>query len=122
MKHLHVGIDPLHLSKALRLIAGTAGYLQHVDGDGWECWGEPVGTDVNDGRTLHVVVLVLTRKEGRVLAGRLYRAGYLTPFASQSQEDSNGAVAVITDAADWGEKVSVHHPRPTKALLTKGHR
>ena len=125
MKHLHLGIDPLNLATALRIIRLNRRPTPFIDGDGWECWGEAVGTDVNDRRTLHVVVEVPTRKHGRQLASALHAFSVLTPMArqaprQQARDDANGAFAVITDPVDWSEKVSVHRLRKTTALLTNG--
>lgn len=95
--HLHVGIDARRLLEAM-LTMQECGPI--IDGDGWECWGEAVGTDVNDDRTLHVIIPLDSPDRADELVARLRAVGLLT-----SARRSTGGVplhAALSDASNWG--------------------
>lgn len=93
--HLHVGVDPRSLKAALDAVPGEV----IIDGDGWEVWAEPIGTDNNDDRTLHVVIPVGSREEADGLVAALREGRVLTPM----RQNVGGvpADAVLTDASNW---------------------
>lgn len=77
-----------------------------VDGDGWNCWGEDVGTDLNDADTYHVVIPVKSPREGQKIVAHLldFNFGHLhlAPIRdSLHGEDQVPVIAVITDGRDW---------------------
>lgn len=96
---LHVGVAARDVRTA-RSVVGGLGRTVTVDGDGWEAWGERPGTDVNDGGTVHVQVLVgrdpLLVRSSRIVS-RLTRAGLLVPMRADYQA---GVVAAVTAARD----------------------
>lgn len=77
-------------------------------GDGYNCWGEDMGTDVNDEDTAHVV----TYFDGQITDAIqvlivLHEHGVpLVPMAGQSRPSLNGPIACLTDAEDWSDCVA----------------
>lgn len=113
MKHLHIGINAADLICAHNVVRQT--FKVHMDGDGWETWGEAVGTAGNDLDTFHFVVHVKGRKQARRVVTALHGSVTLQPMA---QRDQRAIIAVLTDAADhervhhrWRAHVNYpHHP------------
>lgn len=103
-KVLHLGIDIARVDivrNALQHVL-TEGTPTWIDGDGWNCWGEPVGTDVNDASTMHFLVpLEVTPKEADLLVRVLFQAGMLTPMAAQGNPSLNGTIATYGATDDW---------------------
>jgi len=97
---LHVGIDPKDLNDLLRI---THPLPHDIDGDGWNCWGESVGDDINDDRTLHVTFPLERKRQARLLLGVLAARGIpLVPSTRSMYERHNGLLAVLSDTTDWG--------------------
>lgn len=97
--HLHMGLQPPHLHQALRIQRLVLGrHAAIIDGDGWETWGEAVGTDVNDNQTLHVITEVTNRAESDGVVAALRQAGVLTPMRRNVPAPVD---AVLTDIEDW---------------------
>lgn len=122
---LHIGVNPLTLSAVKRRTQSLGlGLFWEIDGDGWECWGEPVGTDVNDDRTLHLTSHVpLTNKAAKRVVSEL--ADLLTPMGNQSSPIDDGVIACLTDSTDWAEdaalfKVASLVMRTERRTLTDG--
>lgn len=52
---LHLGVTARHVGEVRRFLTGATVDEVIVDGDGWNAWGELVGTAGNDQVTLHLV-------------------------------------------------------------------
>lgn len=111
---MHVGVKPENVA-SLTAFARRAGLSMAVDGDGWNCWGEAPGTDVNDLTTLHVVL------EGANLAvwvwDMLLTAMILegVPLAQMTSENDRGVLAAVSEWEDWAVEFGVHFA-PEKTL------
>lgn len=98
---LHFGIDVSHLVQLRREFDRGPGLAHYIDGDGWNCWGEAVGDDVNDASTLHVVVPLARKRHARLTLGALASVGI--PFVTMGGYDKQtGILAVLTDMDDSG--------------------
>lgn len=86
---LHLGIDVRDLHDILRQLPTEPA----VDGDGWDVWGEPVGSAGNDGSTLHVVTLTDPCHSDRLVANLAARLATMRGSLT---------VAVETPPEDWG--------------------
>lgn len=86
---LHLGSDIRDLYDTLRELPPETS----IEGDGWDVWGEPVGTAGNDGSTLHVVVLSDPCHCDRLVADLAPRLVTMRGAL---------AVAVETPPEDWG--------------------
>jgi hypothetical protein len=104
---LHIGVSPLNLLAVMRRTQALGlGLGWSIEGDGWECWGEAVGTDVNDDYTLHLTSIEsLTNKTAKAVVDEL--ADLLTSLAAQSNPIDNGVVAVLTDVHDYAEDAAL---------------
>ena len=85
---LHLGVDIRDLYAVRRRIA--AGLT--VEGDGWNAWGEPVGSACNDNSTLHVVVPIAPAQAEAVVADL---SDTLVRMSGST------AIAVATTPDDW---------------------
>lgn len=107
MRHLHLGVHPRHVINLRRAVREAhIPHAIHVDGDGWNAWGEAPGTDVNDLLTLHAVVEVpdhLSREEAHVLVQMILDKGVaLVPARWPGHEP---ALWEFTTAEDWSEPI-----------------
>lgn len=103
-KVLHLGLDIARVEIVKRALARVLpeGTPIWIDGDGWNCWGEPVGTDVNDQSTMHTLIsLEVTPADAHLLVTVLYQAGMLTPMGGQGNASLNGVVASYGATDDW---------------------
>lgn len=100
MYSLHVGVKPKNLKVVIQKLR-KKGFAYHIDGDGWESWGEAPGTDVNDKNTLHINIVVEEYDDYRVQALRL--VNHLRPqlVVAKTYVGPNYR-AVLTDFSDWG--------------------
>lgn len=93
--HLHVGLVPQnfnHFFRALGTARDGAKIPYHVDGDGWNVWGEGVNVNGNDPFTCHVIINVRDKEEAeQVLA--------LGPLMVHHKD---GFDALLTDHDNWG--------------------
>lgn len=55
---LHLGVEPANLMAVTRELTTRLGADVVVNGDGWNSWAEPVGTDANNATTLHVLARI----------------------------------------------------------------
>lgn len=82
----------------------------YVEGDGWNCWGEAIGTDINDDFTYHVVIPVKSPREGQRLMADLldFNFGWrnFIPIGL-TVDDEVPVIAAITNGAQWSE--DSHH-------------
>ena len=106
---LHFGIHASlseDLRRVLHLMFPKGWAICH--GDGWNCWGEDVGTDVNDADTVHVFVYYNGDLSDAISAVvRLHEANVpLVPIAEQGSDVFNGTVASLTDAEDWADEIA----------------
>lgn len=100
MYALHIGVKPRNLKAVIQKLR-TKGFTYHIDGDGWEAWGEAPGTDVNDKNTLHVVIVIEEYKGHRHLARNL--SLHLRPYLVRAKTFVGPSYkAVLTDYSDWG--------------------
>lgn len=95
MKHLHVGVAPKNLKDFMRALPGGESRYVNIDGDGWESWGEPIGTDSNDAETIHVTIPCEAVETDSIIASV---KGYLVPMKAETQKN---IVACLTDDDDW---------------------
>lgn len=103
---LHVGVDVTRLLDVQRHAKQYADVRWHVDGDGWEVWGEAVGTDENDGATLHLSSRKkLTDEDARTLVAMLNDIRALIPMR-RNVEPGQVVYGVLTNQQDWSEDVS----------------
>lgn len=77
---------------------------RHVitDGDGWNCWGDKPGVDVNDTDTLHAILGPFETDRAAFLQARKIteqRGEVLEPMAGYPQQ--TGIKAVVTSWDDW---------------------
>lgn len=93
MYYLHVGLKPKQIKSVMKIIH-VLSLPHYIDGDGWETWGEALGTDLNDKKTLHVTIRVETHWVARLVAKVLM--GETTP-------SKDGHYAVLTDWDNWSE-------------------
>jgi hypothetical protein len=103
VRTLHIGVNPLNLLAVMRRTRGLGMDLHWtIDGDGWESWGEAVGTDINDDHTLHLTSsTLLTKKEAKKVVDEL--SDLLMPMV---QNAPAGTLGVLTHFTDWSEGVS----------------
>lgn len=103
--HVHLGVEPERIDK-VRDLLGKGPDAIYVDGDGWECWGEAPGTDVNNSTTMHMIFelpweskpnnrQLLERTVEKVVKGL---QEYLTPMQVDHQ---TGIIACLSDSEDW---------------------
>lgn len=85
---LHLGIDVVDLLRVQRSLAASV----VIDGDGWEAWGESVGSAGNDHATLHVVVATTPADADRIVTGFI---NTLVPM------EGSTVIAVETPRDDW---------------------
>lgn len=85
---LYVGIDVRDLYDLGRRLAVPLA----IEGDGWEAWGEAVGTAGNGGCTLNVVMAITPERADELLPGV---AGCLV------RSEGTTRVAVETPRDDW---------------------
>jgi hypothetical protein len=110
---LHIGVDPLNLLAVLRRTDSPSYW--HIDGDGWNTWGEAVGTDVNDRRTLHLSSKVpVTKADARHVLLEL--DDLLTVMTNQSP-GNGGGIAVLTNVEDWSEDQLVLYRAVTHVVV-----
>jgi len=103
VRTLHIGVDPRHLLTVMRRTrAQIPGLGWTIDGDGWETWGEAVGTDLNDDRTLHLTSTVLL-PDDQALQVVDALAGLLTAMVHTGP---GSALGVLTHFTDWSEQVA----------------
>lgn len=108
---LHIGVDVEVLGAVLKH-GVRHGYGWVIDGDGWECWGEAPGDDVNDATTLHLTLSTpVTDLQATVIVGQV--AQWLTLLANQSNPIDNGTLATLTDVSDWAEDAGLIKQHPT---------
>ena len=74
--------------------------VPHIEGDGWNSWGESVGTDVNDGDTAHIYAHVASVMEFMALCVLLQH--YLVM-------SNTGVWAVLTDRQLWEQDWIIVH-------------
>jgi len=110
--HLHMGLS---LPDAKRLVefvkdqaTMTPALPVYVDGDGWNCWGEAVGSDINDESTYHVIIPVESPRAGQQLVLTLldHQFGFERLVAMEQPwwpADAVGVIGVVTDGVDWAE-------------------
>lgn len=94
MYHLHVGVKPKQM-KTVQSIAFRLGITPLIDGDGWTVWGERLGVNGNDKKTLHVILPVESQWEARFVAKLLLGETQVT--------SGTGEYAVLTDAGVWSQ-------------------
>ena len=101
-KTMHIGVDVTTLAGTVRVIEDM-GRDAIVDGDGWETWGEAIGTDVNDHRTVHVVIPDVQDHPYEIenVSRALRNLGHLVPMRANVAHDD--VVVILTDSEDWGE-------------------
>lgn len=97
VEHLHFGVTPRMLLYVTKQLV-TLGHRPVIDGDGWNTWGEAVDTDINDDRTLHLVVPLTEPGQAGSLVSLV--RGMVEPMTARDYEDVR---AVLTDDADWSE-------------------
>lgn len=98
---LHLGVEPVNLAPVRRALEAVPAVAVNVDGDGWNSWGERVGTDVNDRVTLHVTATLEGTEQGvraqaRDVVARLDGHGHLV-----TSTEGLRTVAVLTTDADY---------------------
>lgn len=93
MYYLHVGAKPKQLASVLKIVK-FLGNRFYIDGDGWETWGEALGTDRNDKKTLHISIAVASTWEARLVAKLLMGETTVSKY--------DGHYAVLSDHDDWG--------------------
>lgn len=97
---LHLGVIPRDLMRVIRLARAVMDSAE-VEGDGWNAWGEAVGSDANDESALHVTATISGPQENVAevtaqLVDQLHRQGVLV-VSSEGLE----TVAVLTSDADY---------------------
>lgn len=110
---LHIGVNPLNLRAAIARVSPR----WTIDGDGWESWGEAVGTDINDDHTLHLTMPGLTRKQAKQIV--LEVLDLLMPVGKGRGQVAPGAVAFLTNGDDWAEEVIDIYPASTVVMIDK---
>lgn len=55
--HLHIGVKPLQLDRVVRALFAEDFSIQ-LNGDGWNLWGDRVGSSGNDDSTMHGIITV----------------------------------------------------------------
>src|SRR5438128_2462928 len=103
---IHFGV-PIDKVEEFRKNREFEFYETYADGDGWESWGEKIGTDANDEKTAHVIVRMVDLDEAIFTAHSVVQQPdvELVPMANQSHAGSNGTIVVVTEAADWANVV-----------------
>lgn len=100
---LHLGVEPRHLSAVTRLLTSELSASVTAEGDGWNAWGEPVGTDANNLSTLHVTAdldrLESTEDDVAAVVDRLHRDGLV-----QVSTDQWRTLAALSAFEDWSEE------------------
>lgn len=109
---LHLGIpvmtNPILIKDLIERLQDSHPHssLVYVEGDGWNCWGEKPGTDINDETTYHVVIPVSSPRHGQQIVTELLEDQYgfknLIPMQQPWwDEDHAEVIAVVTDGQDW---------------------
>lgn len=102
---LHIGVDVTSLLTAVRQ-SRYADVRWHIDGDGWEVWGEAVGTEDNEAPVLHLSSRKgLTDDEARLTVAMLNDVRALVPMR-RNVEPGQVVYGVLTDRQDWSEDVA----------------
>lgn len=95
---VHVGLDYSQVIPATVCLAGQPVMHLRVEGDGWQVWGEKVGTNGNDEYTFHVQME--TTDPLQTLFALLGVGAQLRKLGSEGWATKDDVVAVITDADD----------------------
>lgn len=90
MLHFHFGSTPLGLDKVVRALFATE-FAITINGDGWNSWGDRVGSATNDDVTMHVVVEVADAEAARRLVKLL----------PQTELNSDRDLYVLTEVENW---------------------
>ena len=98
MYHLHLGlVEEDH--KAFRRTMESRHLTMHVDGDGWEVWGEKPETNGNSGPLRHVIVEVANHNQGKAIAE--YARSYFIGHAGPYYHAQISSTAVLSDSEVW---------------------
>lgn len=74
-----------------------------VDGDGWNCWGDKPGADVNDADTYHVVIKAPIFHDALVVRSLvLARKDLLVPMGGHRTQE--GILVIVSDWDDWADQ------------------
>lgn len=116
MYDVHIGIEEDAVDLALATLDRfTVTVATYADGDGWNCWGEPPGTDVNNATTRHVIARVDRLGQAIDLALALAEDGnpwreMLTPSDSRKHGGGtrlDGVLVTVSQSTDWAEQYLV---------------
>jgi hypothetical protein len=100
---LHLGVQPRHLLTVTRLLTSELGASVTAEGDGWNAWGEAVGTDANDASTLHVIAdldrIASTEEDAAAVVARLHREGLAVVSTDRWR-----TLAALSAFEDWSDE------------------
>lgn len=108
MKTLHVGCTARELFNLTRAATSLGLPDATIHGDGWECWGEPLGEDVNDKKTLHVMF-----SAEEIRGDVVVRLNALANLISMAVKRQSGVYASVTSFEDWSEEL-ISFRRPSE--------
>lgn len=112
---VHAGVKAESIP-AIRDYLDSLGLTLESNGDGWNSWGEAVGTDSNDADTQHVYVTVDTLGTAIDLALNAYRmyeddptapalvASNGAPEGATYTEVQNDNLLIVSQSEDWAEQ------------------
>lgn len=98
MYHLHLGLVEEDHDEFRRTMESRR-LTMHVDGDGWEVWGEKPEINGNSGPLRHVIVEVESHMQGKAIAAYA-RYQFFRGAGPQYSERISGT-AVLSDSEVW---------------------
>lgn len=88
--HLHIGVKPLQLDRVVRALF-TEDFSIELNGDGWNAWGDRVGSSGNDDATMHGIIAVKDVETARKVVAIL----------PETSINKDGDKYVLTDDESW---------------------